>query len=70
MKSLSIKSNSTYYSPVKLVNLNDFNPEKLKINAVGTDELSIYYVSYDNDPFYLVVDDARGFIEKNSGANI
>ena len=68
MKSLSIKNSCTYYPPVKLVNLIDFNPEKFKINAVGSDELSIYYVAYDNDPFYLVVDDARGFIEENSGA--
>ena len=68
MKSLSIKNCSTHYSSVKLVNLMDFNPEKLGINVVGTEELSIYYVTYDNDPFYLVVDDVRGFIEENSGA--
>ena len=69
MRSLNIKNSSTYYSPVKLVHLIDFNPDKLGINVVqGNDELSIYYVTYDNDPFYLVVDDARGFIENNSGA--
>ena len=68
MKSLSIKNSGTYYPPVKLVNLMEFNPEKLGINVVGSDELSIYYITYDNDPFYLVVDDVRGFIEENSGA--
>ena len=68
MKFLGIKNCSTYYPPVKLVNLIDFNPEKLRINVVGTEELSIYYVTYDNDPFYLVVDDVRGFIEENSGS--
>ena len=68
MKSLSIKNTSTYYRPVKLVNLIDFNQKKLGINVVGSDELSIYYVTYANAPFYLVVDDARGFIENNSGA--
>ena len=68
MKSLSIKNANTYYPPVKLFNLMDFNPEKLRINVVGSDELSIYYVTYDNAPFYLVVDDVRGFIEENSGA--
>ena len=67
-KSLSIKNSSTYYPPVKLVNLIDFNPEKLGINVVGNEELSIYYVTYDNDPFYLVVDDVRGLVEENSGA--
>ena len=65
MKSLSIKNTSTYYPPVKLVNLMDFNPEKLGINVVGTDKLSIYYVTYDNDPFYLVVDDVRGLVVLN-----
>ena len=68
MKSLSIKNSSTYYAPVKLVNLIDFNPKKLKINVAGSDELSIYYVTYDDALFYLVADDARGFIEENSGA--
>ena len=68
MKSLSIKNSGTYYPPVKLVNLMEFNPEKLGINVVGSDELSIYYITYDNDPFYLVADDVRGFIEENSGA--
>ena len=68
MKSLSIKNSGMHYPPVKLVNLIDFNPKKLGINVVGSDELSIYYVTYDNDPFYLVVDDVRGFIEENSGA--
>ena len=70
IKSLSIKNTSKYYPPVKLVNLIDFNPEKLGINVVGNEDLSIYYVTYDNDPFYLVIDDARGFIEENSGLNI
>ena len=68
MKSLNIKNCSTYYPPVKLVNLMDFNPEKLGIDVVETDELSIYYVTYDNYPFYLVVGDVRGFIEENGGA--
>ena len=36
MKSLNIKNGSTYYPPLKLVNLMDFNPEKLGINLVGT----------------------------------
>ena len=67
MKSLSIKNSCTYYPPVKLVNLMDFDPKKLGIDIVGTEEPSIYYVTYDNAPFYLVVDDAKGFIEENSG---
>ena len=68
MKSLNIKNCSTYYPPVKLVHLMDFNLVKLGIKVVGTDELSIYYVTYDNYPFYLFVDDVKGFIKENSGA--
>ena len=65
MKSLSIKNNGAHYSPVRLVNLMDVNPKKFGVNVVGTEELSIYYVRYDDAPFYLVVDDVEGFIEEN-----
>ena len=68
MKTLSIKNYVHSYSPVKLVNLIDFDPKKLGINKAGTEELGIYYVKYDDAPFYLVVDDVKGFIEENSGA--
>ena len=68
MKSLSIKNNGSHYSPVKLVGLMDFDPKKLGTNRIGTEELSIYYVKYDDAPFYLVVDDVKGFIEENRGA--
>ena len=68
MKSLSIKNNNPYLSPVKLVNLIDFDPKKLSINVAGTEELRIYYVKYDDARFYLVVDDVKGFIEENSAA--
>ena len=68
MKYLSIKNNGAHYLSVKLVSLVDFNPKKLGVNVVGTEELSIYYVKYDDAPFYLLVDDVKGFIEENSGA--
>ena len=51
-----------------MVNLIDFNPKNLSIDCVGTEELGIYYVKYDDAPFYLVVDDVKGFIEEISGA--
>ena len=68
MKTLSIKIYVHSYSPVKLVNLIYFDAKKLGINKVGTEELGIYYVKYDDAPFYLVVDDVKEFIEENSGA--
>ena len=47
----------------QLVNIFDFNPKKLSIkkvtDAVSDDPEYIYYVKYDKDPFYLVIDDLK-----------
>ena len=43
-----------------------FNPKKLSIEKVCAinDELErIYYVKYDGDPFYLVIDDLKGYFK-------
>ena len=40
----------------------DFNPKKLSIEKVCiiNDEIErIYYVKYDENPFYLVIDDLK-----------
>ena len=52
----------TYHA--RLVNILDFNPEKLSIEKVCAinDELEhIYYVRYNNNSFYLVIDDLKGY---------
>ena len=44
----------------------DFNPKKLSIEKVCAinDELErIYYVKYAGDPFYLVIDDLKGYFK-------
>ena len=54
----------TYHAP--LVNILDFNPKKLsieKVCAVNDNLERIYYVKYDKDPFYLVIDDLKGYFE-------
>ena len=54
----------TYHA--RLVNILDFNPEKLSIEKVCSinDEIErIYYVKYDRDPFYLVIDDLKGYFK-------
>ena len=51
---------------MRLVNLLDFKPEKLCIEKVSDakDELEhIYYVKYHNDPFYLVINDLKGYFK-------
>ena len=54
----------TYYSP--FVNILDFNPKKLsieKVCAINDNLERIYYVKYDEDPFYLIIDDLKGYFK-------
>ena len=67
MKSLAIKNTNHYIPPVKLVNLIDIDVSKLNVNHVGTDELGIFYVEYNDAPLYLVCDNVVGFVEENDG---
>ena len=49
-----------------MVNILDFNPEKLSIEKVCAinDELERnYYVKYGGNPFYLVIDDLKGYFK-------
>ena len=65
MISIKIKSPLfTYYS--RLVNILDFNPKKLsieKVCAINSKLEHIYYVKYDKDPFYIVIDDLKGYFK-------
>ena len=49
----------------QIVNIFDFNSTKLSIkkvtDAVSDDPEYIYYVKHDKDPFYLVIDDLKGY---------
>ena len=54
----------TYYA--RLVNILDFNPKKLSIENVHAinDELErIYYVKFNNNLFYLVIDNLKGYFK-------
>ena len=66
MKALNIK-NSDLYLDSKLVNILDFDSEKLSAWDVGTKGFCIHYTEYDNHAFYLVLDNLKGFIEVNDG---
>ena len=61
----------TYYS--RFVNILDFNPKKLSIEKVTdavNDELEyIYYIKYDKDPFYLVINDLKGYFKYSKEKN-
>ena len=50
----------------RFVNILDFNPKNLSIEKVFAinDKLErIYYVKYDEDPFYLIIDDLKGYFK-------
>ena len=62
MISIKIKDPLFAYH-VRLVNILDFNPEKLsieKIRAINDELEHIFYVKYNNNSFYLVIDDLKG----------
>ena len=65
MISIKIK-NPLFTYRARLVNIFDFNPKKLSIEKVCAinDEIErIYYVKFDVDPFYLVIDDLKGYFK-------
>ena len=65
MISIKIKDPPFTYR-VPLVNILDFNPEKLSIEKVCAinDELKrIYYVKCGEYPFYLIIDDLEGYFK-------
>ena len=64
MNMLNIK-NKLYTLFNNFANIFSFNPKKLSVEKVGGDDLGIYYISYDEDSFYLVIDDLKGYFEKN-----
>ena len=54
----------TYHA--RLVDILDFNSEKLsteKIRAINDELEHIYYVKYNNNSFYLVIDDLKGYFK-------
>ena len=64
MISIDIK-NRLFTLFAKLVNIFDFNSKRLSIEEANSGETCIYYIKYDKDPFYLVIDDLKGYFEQN-----
>ena len=64
---ISIKIKDPLFTfKTRLVNILDFNPKKLsiqKVCAINDEIESIYYVKYNEDPFYLVIDDLKGYFK-------
>ena len=64
MISIDIK-NRLFTLFAKLVNILDFKSKRLSIEKTGSSKTCIYYINYDKDPFYLVIDDLKGYFEQN-----
>ena len=59
-----LKIDSTLWAtPSKLVNLLDFKPEKLSIKTKSNtnNNIKVHQVRYENDGFYLTIDNLRGY---------
>ena len=55
-----------------MVNILDFNPKKLsieKVCAIDDEQEHIYYIKYSRDPFYLVINDLKGFFKYSKEKN-
>ena len=47
----------------KIVNILDFNSEKLSIIRTNNDQMHVYY---DNNPFFLAIDNLKGYFEEHN----
>ena len=79
VKELKI-DNALWAKPAKLVNLLDFNPEKLNIDkelnsihntpdASSKDLIDIYQIRYENGGFYLTIDNIKGYFKLDDNLN-
>ena len=66
--------NTLWPTPARIINLLDFNPEKLtidrEINSIhntpdvcSKDLIYIHQVRYENDGFYLTIDNMKGYFK-------
>ena len=68
-----LKIDSTLWdTPVKLVNLLDFKPEKLSIKTENNDniDIKIHQVRYENVGFYLTIDNRKGYFSFSDNINV
>ena len=65
MVQLKIKD-KLFLHPSRLNNKLDINLDKISVeNILSLNDLGIYYIKYDENVFYLVIDDIKGYFETN-----
>ena len=50
----------------KIINILDFNSEKLSIIRTNNNKIHVYY---DHNPFFLVIDNLKGYFEEHDDKN-
>ena len=65
-----IKNDNTLWAKsVKLVNLLDFKPEKLSTETKNDwPGMKVHHARYENDGFYLTIDNIKGYFSLNRTA--
>ena len=63
-KTKEFKIDSTLLAtPSKLVNLLDFNPDKISIKTENHADIKVHYVRYESGGFYLTIDDSDRYFD-------
>ena len=55
-----------------MVNILDFNRKKIsieKVCAINDEQEHIYYIKYGGDPFYLIINDLKGYFKYSKEKN-
>ena len=60
-----IKNLSTHRA--KIINITDFDSEKLSIRRTNNNKTHVYY---DHNPFFLAIDNLKGYFEEHDDKNI
>ena len=70
---ISIKIKDTLFTyRARLVNILDFNSKKVsikKVCAINDEQEHFYYIKYDRNPFYLVINDLKGYFKYSKEKN-
>ena len=70
-KKRKLKIDTTLWAtPTKLVNLLDFIPNKLSVQTQSDaqNNINVHYVEYENDGFYLFIDNLKGYFDFNNNS--
>ena len=68
VKKLKIDS-TLWATPSKFVNLLDFKPDKISVKTESNtnNDIKVHHVRYENDGFYLTIDNLEGYFDFSHG---